>query len=48
MATAFPLLGVRSVEGQNVTLDEGAFVIDVDGRQVATEEFRIRRSGLEA
>ena len=43
--TALPLVGARSVEGQNVTLDEGAFVIDVGGRQVAIEEFRIRRSG---
>lgn len=45
VATALPLLGARSVEGQNVTLDEGAFVIDVEGRQVATETFKIRRSG---
>ena len=45
MAGALPLIGARSVEGQNVTLDEGAFVIDVEGRQVATETFRIRRSG---
>ncbi len=45
VATALPLVGARSVEGQNVTLDEGAFVIDVEGRQVATETFKIRRSG---
>ncbi len=45
VAIAVPLLGARSVEGQNVTLDEGAFVIDVGGRQVATETFKIRRSG---
>ncbi|MFV2006017.1 MAG: hypothetical protein ACC667_01145 [Longimicrobiales bacterium] len=42
---ALALVGARSGEGQNVTLDEGAFVIDVNGRQVATETFRIRRSG---
>lgn len=40
-----PLLGARDIEGQNVTLDEGAFVIDVEGRQLATETFKIRRSG---
>ena len=34
VATALPLVAARSVEGQNVTLDEGAFVIDVEGRQV--------------
>ncbi|GMR12990.1 MAG: hypothetical protein BMS9Abin29_1185 [Gemmatimonadota bacterium] len=45
IAGALPMVGPRSVEGQNVTLDEGAFVINVEGRRVATETFRIRRSG---
>ena len=45
VASALTLTVARPIEGQNATLDEGTFVIDVGGRQVATESFRIRRSG---
>ena len=45
IASMFSLAAVQSTQGQNVTLDEGAFVIDVEGRQIATETFRVRRSG---
>ncbi len=45
LAAAILLFGAEVTLGQTATLDEGAFVIDVNGRQIGTETFRIRRSG---
>lgn len=44
-AGALLLAGAQGIPAQTATVDEGAFVIDLEGRQIGTETFLIRRSG---
>ena len=36
----------ETVAAQAIEVDEGAFIVELGGRAVGTEEFRIRRSGF--
>lgn len=45
LAAALLAVAHEAALAQTATLDEGAFVIEVSGRQIGTETFRIRRSG---
>jgi hypothetical protein len=45
LAAGLAILPVAEVRAQVVTLDEGTFRITVDGRNVGSESFQIRRSG---
>jgi len=40
------LAAPAAVQGQGVVVDEGTFAVSLDGRPVGTEEFTIRRAGL--
>lgn len=43
---ALVLVAPRPARAQGVVVDEGTFSVSLDGRQVGTEEFTIRRAGL--
>lgn len=45
VAGALLLAGTAPAGAQNVTLDEGTFVVYLDGREAGTETFSIRRMG---
>ncbi len=40
------LAAVQSVAAQGVVVDQGTFAVSLDGRQAGTEEFTIRRAGI--